>query len=219
LLLFARANSFANENKEEKKTVLEDLVVSATLEDAKVLDTPGTVNIFTAEDIEKGGYTNVADVINGLPGITNSTTNPAMPKYNFRGTAYAHSRGATIYVDGREVNTGRIGYGDLSFVDINDVEQIQVIKTPGTQFAEPSRGVIYITTKRGKKDGHFQRLKGQYGSWGLHKRNISLRNIKIDRVMLTAMTQAPICVILMKTGWCLKPLAGINSVAVLLAIP
>jgi iron complex outermembrane receptor protein len=138
-----------------------------------VLDTPGTVNIFTAEDIEKGGYANVADVINGLPGITNSTTNPALPKYNFRGTAYAHSRGATIYVDGREINTGRIGYGDLNFVDINDVEQIQVIKTPGTQFSEPSRGVVYITTKKGKKDGHFQRLKGQYGSWALHKENVS----------------------------------------------
>ena len=158
---------------EEKTTVLDEMVVSDSASEVKVLSTPGTVNIFTAEDIEKGGYTNVADVINGLPGITNDTTNPATPKYNFRGTAYPHSRGATVYVDGREITIGRIGYGDLGFVDIDDVEQIQVIKTPGVQFAEPSRGIIYITTKRAKEDGHRQRIKAQYGSWGLHSENVS----------------------------------------------
>ena len=162
-----------NGQKSLETVLLDEIVVSDTITEMKLLDTPGTINIFTADDIEKGGYTNVADVINGLPGITNDTTNPATPKYNFRGTAYAHSRGATVYVDGREINLGRIGYGDLSFVDINDVEQIQVIKTPGTQFSEPSRGVIYITTKKGKKSGHYQRIQSKYGSWGLHNENVS----------------------------------------------
>lgn len=162
-----------NKNKKEKSVVLDEMVVSGSTTDVKLLETPGTVNIFTAEDIEKGGYVDVADVIKGLPGITDSTTNPATPKYNFRGTAYAHSRGATVYVDGRELNLGRIGYGDLSFVDLNDVEQIQVIKTPGAQFAEPSRGIIYITTKKGKESGHQQRVQVSYGSWGLHSENVS----------------------------------------------
>lgn len=156
-------------SQQKKVGVLEEVVVSATLVEATLLETPGTVNIFTAEDIEKGGYVDVADVINSLPGITNSSTNPGMPKYNFRGTAYAHSRGATVYVDGREVTSGRIGYGDINYVDLNDVAQIQVMKTPGAQFSEPSRGIIYITTKQGRQQGHHQRLKGQYGSWGLHK--------------------------------------------------
>lgn len=160
--------------KKEKSVVLDELVVSDTAVDVKLLDTPGTINIFTAADIEKGGYTSVGDIIKTLPGITDDTTNPAQPKYSFRGTAYAHSRGATVYVDGKEINIGRIGYGDLSFVDLNDVEQIQVIKTPGSQFSEPSRGVIYITTKKGKQDGHQERAKATYGSWGLHTENVSI---------------------------------------------
>ncbi|MGD9157796.1 MAG: TonB-dependent receptor [Desulfobacteraceae bacterium] len=159
--------------KEEKEYLLAEIVVSSNSPDIKLLETPGTINIFTAKDLEKGAYMDVADVIKNLPGITNDTTNAAMPKYNFRGTAYAHSRGATVYVDGQEVTSGRIGYGDLSYVDLNDIEQIQVMKTPGAQFSEPSRGIIYITTKKGKKDGHRQRLKVQYGSWGLHKENLS----------------------------------------------
>ncbi len=163
----------SGQEKKEKTTVLDEMVVSESVSNTKVLSTPGTVNIFTAEDIEKGGYTSVADVISGLPGITNSTTNPATPKFNFRGTAYAHSRGATVYVDGREINIGRIGYGDLAYVDLDDVEQIQVVKTPSVQFSEPSRGIIYITTKRAKKDGHHQRIKAKYGSWGLHSENVS----------------------------------------------
>ena len=162
------------ESKEgEKEYLLAEVVVSGNSPDIKLLETPGTINIFTAKDIEKGGYIDVADVIKNLPGITNDTTNDAMPKYNFRGTAYAHSRGATVYVDGQEVSSGRIGYGDLNYVDLNDIEQIQVIKTPGSQYSEPSRGIIYITTKKGKSDGHNQRLKIQYGSWGLHKENLS----------------------------------------------
>lgn len=157
----------------EKSLILDEMVVSDTNLDVRLLDTPGTVNIFTAEDIEKGGYVDVADVIKSLPGIMDDTTNPATPKFNFRGTAYAHSRGATVYVDGREVTSGRLGFGDLNFVDLSDVEQIQVIKTPSAEFAEPSRGIIYITTKKGKTSGHEQQVKVNYGSWGLHNENVS----------------------------------------------
>ena len=171
-LVFA-AQGRAEQGGEQKTMVLDEMVVSDTDLDTRLLDTPGTVNIFTAEDIEKGGYVDVADVIKGLPGIIDDTTNPATPKFNFRGTAYAHSRGATVYVDGREVTSGRLGFGDLNFVDLSDVEQIQVIKTPGAQFAEPSRGIIYITTKKGKTDGHEQQVKVNYGSWGLHNENVS----------------------------------------------
>ena len=113
-------------SQQQRVGVLEEVVVSATLTEATLLETPGTVNIFTAEDIEKGGYVDVADVIN-----------------------------------------------DLNCVDLNDVAQIQVMKTPGAQFSEPSRGIIYITTKQGREKGHHQRLRGQYGSWGLHKESAS----------------------------------------------
>ncbi len=159
--------------KDEKEYLLEEVVVSSTSPDIKLLETPGTINIFTAKDLEKGAYIDVADVVKNLPGITNDTTNPGMPKYNFRGTAYAHSRGATVYVDGQEISSERIGYGDMNYVDLNDIEQIQVIKTPGAQYAESTRGIIYITTKRGNKEGHDQRVKLQYGSWGIHKENVS----------------------------------------------
>jgi iron complex outermembrane receptor protein len=176
LLTLSLPPGFAEEDlleETEEAFLLDELVVTGSANDVTLLDTPATINIFTADDFKKGGYVDVADVLSGLPGITNDTTNPATPKFNFRGTAYAHSRGATVYVDGRQINIGRIGYGDLSFVDLDDVEQIQVLKTPGSQFSEPSRGVIYITTKKGKQDGHSQHIEATYGSWGLHTENLS----------------------------------------------
>lgn len=137
--------------EEKKATYLDKVIVSAAKKEATLLNTPSTINIITAEDIELSGQRKVSDVIASIPGVKNDGSG-AGTYFNFRGTRSTSSNGPVIYIDGRPLNFGKSNYSAIDDISVDTIERIEVIKAPPASLygANCSRGVINIITKKGK---------------------------------------------------------------------
>ena len=93
------------------------------------------------EVLVRTGRTNVLDAMQGLvPGLTVSNG-----KAVIRGIGTINGSTDPLYIlDGVEVSS-------LSFVDVHDVESVEVQKDGSMYGAKGANGVILVTTKHGKK--------------------------------------------------------------------
>ena len=93
--------------------VLKEVVVTATRVDSSILDSPSSISVISAQQIADSGATDVAQVINGQPGVV-------VNDYGPQGTAQSVSlRGSTsdqvlVLLDGVRLNSSRDGSVDLS---------------------------------------------------------------------------------------------------------
>lgn len=122
----------------------------------KKSDVTGAISSISAKTLEDRPQINIAQAIQGsLPGVSinvnSNTASGASNSINIRG-----KRSITGGSDPLIVMDGVIFSGGLSDVNINDVQNIEVLKDASSVAIYGSRGangVILITTKKGKKDG------------------------------------------------------------------
>lgn len=154
--------------QEEEPFKLEGMVVTTTKKEAKILDTPASITIITAKDIEESGCRSTAEVIGNIPSIIDLSMSESYT-FDFRGTKSADSPGPHILVDGRELNLGMFGFNMIGAIPLETIERIEVIRTPGAYISGrgSSRGVINIITKKGEKEekAFKPELSLFYGSW------------------------------------------------------
>ena len=165
-------NAFAQEET-EALFWLDTVVVTANKKEATLLNTKGTINVITAEDIENCGQRELAQIIATIPGIINDSSG-AGTYFSFRGTRSSSSGGALILIDGRPLNFGRSGYSEIDSIPVDIIDRIEVIKSPPASLygANSARGVINIITKKGveykeKRIEVTSRLST--GSWDTYK--------------------------------------------------
>ena len=114
--------------------------------------TPGTINVITAEELEKKGVAKAADALRTVPGVnivfgSNGTKGISLDGL---GTEYT-----LILIDGKRVNAANTtlrGYnGDLDWIPISSIERIEVLQGPAaaTYGAGAVGGVVNIVTKKG----------------------------------------------------------------------
>ena len=159
---------------EEDITVLDTLIVTNSGTKTKLLDTNGSIHVLTKKDIKDSGHNNVADLISSIPGIINHRSS-SKTYFSVRGTRTTMSAGPAIYVNGRPLNVGIYGYSKIDTISIDNIEKIEVIKSPPASKygANAARGVILITTKTGKSAEDKFNGSGafEYGSWDTIKLN------------------------------------------------
>jgi outer membrane receptor protein involved in Fe transport len=163
------------EKKEEKKPIkfkLEEIVVTATKKEVTLLETPATISIITAEDIENSGMKDIGAIISSVPGVLDDSSG-FTTYFSFRGTRSSATEGPVIFVDGRPWNFGRYNYSKIDDIPVDVVERIEIIKSPPASVygTNSSRGVINIITKTGK---YAQKpieatLSGGIGIWDTYK--------------------------------------------------
>ena len=99
-----------------------------------------------------------------------------------RGTRGSLTGGPTVYVDGRPINTGSSGYSKLDTIPLDNIQKIEVIKSPPASKygVNTGRGVILITTKTGKsaKKPFSGYVTGEYGSWDTYKAAAGVSGVK-----------------------------------------
>jgi outer membrane receptor protein involved in Fe transport len=164
--------SVYGEEEEKHDSVLGTVVVTGRGKKAKLLETNGSITIFTAKDIKNSGQTKLGDLISTIPGVISQKFGGGY-EFSIRGSKSAHSTGAVIYVDGKPLNSGIWGFSSIEAIPVDIVEKIEVIKSPSaSEFgANSSRGIILITTKRGKsqEDPFHVNVSVEYGSWNTKK--------------------------------------------------
>ncbi len=148
-----------------ESTELDDVVVTATRE-MKVIDTPASISVITAEDLEAMGVKNIGDALVRLPGVFDDGAS----KYylSVRGTRSSSSGGPLLLLDGVPQDLGKSGYNNIETIPVSDIERIEVLRSSGTTAfgSDSARGVISIVTKSGKKNRPLSATSSvSYGSW------------------------------------------------------
>ncbi|MBU1196453.1 MAG: TonB-dependent receptor [Proteobacteria bacterium] len=171
---------WADENKET--VIFEEIVVSAPRTDRMLVETPASITIITAEDIEEMGAANIVEIVQNIPGVVKDSD--SRDRLTFRGNRSPQSAGVLVLINGIPANGGISGYTEYDGISVSDIERVEVLRSSGGIAFGPdaSRGVINVITKKGEKGSPVINAGVSYGSWQTWKEyaSISGRTDKLD---------------------------------------
>lgn len=156
--------AFAAEDLQE--FALEDMVVTATRTESKIVDVPVNTTVISAEKIADRHYLDVADVLKDVPGATVMDT--GVGAYEQKVVLNGDER-VLVLVDGKRVNIdmgtmSRASYDLNQMPDVSLIERIEVVKGHGGALygSDAVGGVINIITK--KMDHSYGKVSMGFGS-------------------------------------------------------
>ena len=165
-VLGSSMNAFAQNNDVlDENFVLDEMVVSATRSEKKLLDTAASVSVITDKDLDKMHINNLDEAFVKIPGVyvgrlsgIGSTTSQTV----MRGVNAANS--VAVLVDGVQVNDSYNGSVTWSAIPVDMVKRVEVLRGPASVLygGNALAGVINIITKDVDKTS--VNLKLSYGS-------------------------------------------------------
>lgn len=157
--------AFAAEDLQE--FALEDMVVTATRTESKMVDVPVNTTVISAEKIADRHYLDVADALKDVPGanVLDTGVGAGEKKVVLNGDDRV-----LVLVDGKRVNfdmgaaSGRSSYDLKMLPDVSLIERVEVIKGHGGALygSDAVGGVINIITK--KMDHSYGKVSMGFGS-------------------------------------------------------
>lgn len=158
--------AFAAEDLQE--FALDDMVVTATRTESKMVDVPVNTTVISAEKIADRHYLDVADALKDVPGANVLDTG----KGAYEKTLVLNGdERVLVLVDGRRVNNemgstsgGRASFDFNQLPDVSLVERIEVVKGHGGALygSDAVGGVVNIITK--KMDHSYGKVSIGFGS-------------------------------------------------------
>ena len=148
-------------------------VAGASKYQQDVTDAPASVSIVTSDDIRKGGYRNLAEILNSVRGFY-TTYNRGYSFVGLRGFSPLGDYGTRllVLVDGHRLNDAvyeQAPIGSDFPVDIDLIDRIEVIRGPGSSLYGTNAflAVINVITISGKdlKGGELSSSGGSFNSW------------------------------------------------------
>lgn len=155
---------FAAEDLQE--FALEDMVVTATRTESKMVDVPVNTTVISAEKIADRHYLDVADALKDVPGA--NVLDTGVGAYEKKVVLNGDER-VLVLVDGKRVNIdmgtmSRASYDLNQMPDVSLIERIEVVKGHGGALygSDAVGGVINIITK--KMDHSYGKVSIGFGS-------------------------------------------------------
>jgi iron complex outermembrane receptor protein len=149
-----------------------EITVSSTRTERGALEIPGNVTRIDREAIERSGARTVPDLLRREAGIyvTNTTGTPEGFTVEARGFNNGGGNGCStlVLVDGRRLNEPETGCPDWSFVFLDEIEHIEIVRGPASAVYgdNAGAGVIQMFTRQ-PEDGRTRVVThGSTGSWG-----------------------------------------------------
>ena len=128
---------------------LEPLVVTATGYPVEVDDTLASMEVITAEEIQRSAATDIADLLKFRAGLEiGRNGGPGQATSLFiRGTESDHN---LVMIDGVPINSGSVGSAALQHIDPQNIERIEIYKGPRSTLwgSGAIGGVINIITRK-----------------------------------------------------------------------
>ncbi|MCG3144974.1 MAG: Vitamin B12 transporter BtuB [Gammaproteobacteria bacterium] len=135
----------------EDAVTLEPVIVSATRTGSAVTNTATGITVISREQIDARGAADVADVLRGYGGVQVSDLfgDGSRPTISLRGFGGNAQNNTLIMVDGRRLNNSDQGAPDLSTIQLQDVERIEIVQgSAATLYGDQAvGGVINIITR------------------------------------------------------------------------
>ena len=155
---------FAQEDLQE--FALEDMVVTATRTESKMVDVPVNTTVISAEKIADRHYLDVADALKDVPGA--NVLDTGVGAYEKKIVLNGDER-VLVLVDGKRVNIdmgtmSRASYDLNQMPDVSMIERIEVVKGHGGALygSDAVGGVVNIITK--KMDHSYGKVSMGFGS-------------------------------------------------------
>lgn len=156
---------FAQEDLQE--FALEDMVVTATRTESKMVDVPVNTTVISAEKIADRHYLDVADALKDVPGATVLDTGVGAGE---KKVVLNGDDRVLVLVDGKRVNfdmgaaSGRSSYDLKMLPDVSLIERVEIIKGHGGALygSDAVGGVVNIITK--KMDHSYGKVSMGFGS-------------------------------------------------------
>ena len=148
-------------------------VIGASKYQQEVTDAPASVSIVTSDDILKGGYRTLSEILNSVPGFY-TTYNRGYSFVGLRGFSPLGDYGTRllVLVDGHRLNDAvyeQAPIGSDFPVDIDLIDRIEVIRGPGSALygSNAFQAVINVITISGKdlKGGELSSSGGSFNTW------------------------------------------------------
>lgn len=164
MVLAAPVSGLASDQEKEDVHKMDDVVVTSTSK-TKMLDTPASISVITAEDLEQIGANKIIEALERIPGVYN--TSASRSSLSIRGTRSSMAGGPVILVDGVAQKYGNYRREELDIIPVSQIERIEVLRSAGIVYGPgSSRGVINIITKKSQNEKPVAvDLSTSYGSW------------------------------------------------------
>ena len=130
---------------------MEITVISASKKEENLSGAPAAIYVITSEDIRRGGFTSLPDVLRTVPGMTVQQVNAHTWTVSTRGFNGFPNEKMLVLIDGRSVYDPLYGgvYWDVQAVRLEDIDRIEVIRGPGGALwgVNAVNGVINVISK------------------------------------------------------------------------
>ncbi|MCY4514158.1 MAG: TonB-dependent receptor [Candidatus Tectomicrobia bacterium] len=123
---------------------IEEVIVTSTRRDTALMDTPLSIAVVTAENIESKGIVNFQTLYQSIPGMAYRTNASTYNTISIRGLTQPGEGGPTVgvYIDNVSVTDSNTGAGVSQIAgSIFDLQRVEVLKGPqGTLYGESTIG-------------------------------------------------------------------------------
>ncbi len=160
----------------EAETETEEIVVTATRLPIPENESPASITVLEAEELEQRQVRRVADALREVPGlsIVQTGTPGQLTSLFTRGLRSQHTQ---VLLDGIPLNQGLAGLFNFADLTLDNLDRIEVVRGPQSTLYGPRAlaGVVQIFTKRGSgtptgsftaEAGSFETLRGSFASQG-----------------------------------------------------
>ncbi|MHA2610035.1 MAG: TonB-dependent receptor plug domain-containing protein [bacterium JZ-2024 1] len=135
----------------------------------RLVEAPAYVEVLCGEELRKGEFTFLTDVLGMIPGIYVVRPSASQAFLGIRGVHPFSSTKSLLLVDEREpfLNFFGVTQWTLLPVDIEDVDRVEITRAPGTIYGGNAlTGVIQIFTKDVQEEAKYSwRVKAGEGEW------------------------------------------------------
>ncbi len=145
------AQDAVSSGTDQNEAETEAVIVSATRFDIPLDQSPASVSVITAQDIENLQIQRASDALREVPGLSvvQTGTRGQLTSVFMRGLRSEHTQ---VLLDGIPINQGLAGLFNFADLTTDDIERIEVVRGPQSPSYGPRAmaGVIQIFTKQGE---------------------------------------------------------------------
>jgi len=156
------------ENTKTDSTILKNIYVSESPVLSESLQTPYSVENYTAQEIEQSGTSTLSDFLNQKTTISVQPNygNPLAPQLDMNGFGANGGENIQVVVDGVSLNNIDLAPQQLSSIPLNNIKEIKILRGSGSVLYGNGScaDAIVIETKSPLKKGNSANIGITYGS-------------------------------------------------------
>ena len=151
-VLLSTASFSRAEQEKDEPSEMDTIVVSATLEEQKLSQSPSSIQVIGHQQIQEMGATTVGQALEEAVGLILTTQSGRVTRPSIRGTGPQHT---LVLMDGRRMAPGFRNMSDINQISTVMIERIEVVRGPTSALfgSDALGGVINIITRKPPREG------------------------------------------------------------------